>query len=387
MGGEDTEPPYLSIVVAARNDDHGGNFLRRIQLFVDNVALQCDRHAIAAELVLVEWNPPADRPRLGEAISWPPSERCRMRIVEVPAELHALHLHAERLPLFQMIAKNVGIRRAQGHFVLATNVDVLLSDELAAALAQPRLDPACVYRVDRYDVDEATEWPESPESQLRACAAHVVRINRREATTDLRTGEVFPIYGAAPRLRSWLAQPWRSVRVVLGELKLSLRRVVLALAWPAERGERQLVNTGKSELGRLLAGVRKRRLGRELHRALGRLHTNACGDFTLMARERWHELRGYPEFHLSPWFIDSMLLYCAHYGGLAEVFLPYPLYHVEHARFDDPQVPKVTYPELGAWAVTMFRSRSPIVANAEDWGFASYDLAEILPGSERAASV
>jgi hypothetical protein len=52
--------PYLSIVATARNDGHGGDLLHRMQLFVENVIGQCNRHNLDAELVLVEWNPPDD---------------------------------------------------------------------------------------------------------------------------------------------------------------------------------------------------------------------------------------------------------------------------------------------------------------------------------------
>jgi hypothetical protein len=37
-----------------------------------------------------------------------------------------------------MIAKNVGIRRARGRFVLATNVDILLDDALVRFLRDRR---------------------------------------------------------------------------------------------------------------------------------------------------------------------------------------------------------------------------------------------------------
>ena len=50
-----------------------------------------------------------------------------------------------------MIGKNVGIRRARGQFVLATNIDILFSDELAKYLAARRLEPGRMYRIDRHD--------------------------------------------------------------------------------------------------------------------------------------------------------------------------------------------------------------------------------------------
>ena len=47
-------------------------------------------------------------------LKWPVDPLLETRIIQVPAELHRTLKHAEALPLFQMIAKNVGIRRAHG---------------------------------------------------------------------------------------------------------------------------------------------------------------------------------------------------------------------------------------------------------------------------------
>ncbi|TMG47374.1 MAG: hypothetical protein E6H85_00145, partial [Chloroflexi bacterium] len=125
-----TAAPKLSVVAATRNDEHGGNQMARTQLFINGLAEQALRFKLPVELLLVEWNPPPDRPSLAEALSWPRSEWFAPRIVVVSPELHARFPHADGLPLFQMIAKNVGIRRSAAEFVLATNIDILLSDEL-----------------------------------------------------------------------------------------------------------------------------------------------------------------------------------------------------------------------------------------------------------------
>jgi hypothetical protein len=187
--------PYLSVVATARNDDHGGNPLYRTQLFVNGLIAQCDRFRLPAELVLVEWNPPSDRPRLEEVLEWPAGERyCTVRIVEVPHELHSTLEHSERLPLFQMIGKNVGIRRARGTFVVATNIDILFSDQLMRFIADRRLRRGFVYRVDRMDVPAEIDpsWP--LQKQLDWCRRSVIRVNRREGTLDLRDGTFYRIY-------------------------------------------------------------------------------------------------------------------------------------------------------------------------------------------------
>ena len=234
--------PYLTVVATARNDNHGGNPLYRMQLFVDGLVAQCVRHRVRAELVLVEWNPPQDTPRLRDAVNWPNTNGwCEVRIVEVPAELHRPLAYSDRLPLFQMIAKNVGIRRARGEFVLATNIDLIFSDELMRFISAQQFRPGRLYRVDRYDVPAELEpsWP--IDRQLAYCEKAVIRVNRCEGTLDLRTGEFHRIY----RLRTpaaWLRNAPRGRRLAVsapGRLlrldQLAVRRRPLERRFPAER--------------------------------------------------------------------------------------------------------------------------------------------------------
>src|SRR5260370_13376710 len=181
----DTDP-YLSVVVTSRNDDHGQSLLRRMQTFVNALIGQCKRHGLRAELVLVEWNPPPDRPRFIEALRWPEkTDPCQVRIIEVPPELHQRFRYSENLPLFQMIAKNVGIRRARGRFIVATNIDILLSDELMRALARGQLRRGRMYRIDRHDVMTDVPVFADVTEQLRYFETHLLRLNCREGTFEL----------------------------------------------------------------------------------------------------------------------------------------------------------------------------------------------------------
>src|SRR5215470_10998612 len=101
--------PYLSVVVTTRNDDHGGNPLWRLQALIDTFDAQCRRTGLAAEVIVVEWNPPPDRKRLADSVTLPHAPTCQYRFIEVPSELHRTLSHSDALPLYQMIAKNVGI--------------------------------------------------------------------------------------------------------------------------------------------------------------------------------------------------------------------------------------------------------------------------------------
>ena len=332
--------PELTVVATVRNDDHGGNLLHRLQLFTSGLLAQCKRHALNAELVLVEWNAPADKPALAEALRWPGDAGwCSVRIITVPAEVHAQFKHADQLPLFQMIGKNAGIRRARGRFVLATNIDILFSDELMHFLSSGDLSRGRMYRVDRYDVPAQVPVEASVEEQLAYCRHNVLRINRRDRTTNLVTGHCHIV-----------SSPWR--------WRL---RECLAPIWP-----------------KLLPPTW--------------LHTNGAGDFTLMAREHWFALRGYAEFEMFPSYLDGLLCHAAHHGGAQEQVLldPMRIYHIEHTgsfgtleirkklnqRLDAAGIPQLKHSQYNAWAIQMRRQGKPIIHNDEHWGLAGEPLPE-----------
>ena len=64
---------YLSIVIVGRNDRWGhSRFIDKIQLFINfTTSLACEVGRASAELVVVEWNPPENEPRITQALSWP----------------------------------------------------------------------------------------------------------------------------------------------------------------------------------------------------------------------------------------------------------------------------------------------------------------------------
>jgi hypothetical protein len=183
MAPPEPAAPYVSLVATARNDDHGGNLLGRMQVFIDAWINQCKRHGLDSELILVEWNPPPDRDRLDTALRWPAdTSPCQVRIITVPPELHARYHHSAALPLYQMIAKNVGIRRARGEFILPTNIDIVFSDELVAFLASRQLEKGRMYRIDRHDVMSDVPIESTLDQQLEYCRGHLIRLCAREGT-------------------------------------------------------------------------------------------------------------------------------------------------------------------------------------------------------------
>ncbi|MBF0269652.1 MAG: hypothetical protein HQL44_13795 [Alphaproteobacteria bacterium] len=337
-------PPYLSLVVTSRNDDHGLNIMQRMQFFVDGWFHQVKRFGLPSELVFVEWNPPKDRQRLIDALRWP-AERGpgRLRIIEVPPEIHGRFQVADKLPLIQFTAKNAGIRRAKGEYVLCSNIDILFSDEMMEHLAARRLRPDRLYRNDRVDVP--TDLPDGgPIGEVLAYAAqHPIRINGAHWTFDLRDGGIFAISSSKLAWAALLGV--KLLKELSRQTPAAASGLLLAgriLAGPGNQPFTQRKALAGSVLGAVASQWRKEfeafatnlRLQWRKKDSQVQAHTNACGDFELMARDKWFALQGYPEYDGFSMHIDSLLLLGAVASGhVTEEVLPFPLrhFHIEHS--------------------------------------------------------
>jgi hypothetical protein len=177
--------PYLSFVIAARNDTYAGGMLRRLQVCIDTFLHQAERCALPSELILVDWNPPSGRP-LESALRWRSDRRwCTVRIITVPPGVHATQRFARILPILIHRARNVGIRRARGRFVLPTSADILCSDELIAEFARRQLDDCALYRAARHDVPVAALDIDDHDARLQYCHDHVATVHGRTGSYQI----------------------------------------------------------------------------------------------------------------------------------------------------------------------------------------------------------
>jgi hypothetical protein len=452
-----------------------------MQVFTTALLEQTRRFNLSSELIFVEWNPPPDKPPLAEALQWPAQfGPCSVRIITVSPKLHGKFKHSDKLPLFQMIGKNVGIRRARGVFVLATNIDVIFSDELMRFLAKQSLNPDSMYRIDRHDAPSDVPLGSPIREQLEYCRKKVIRVNAREGTfapesdikrrlkqhrdrlsvelreslptfyKSLATGVLalgnfskkqskwwswirvwFP-YKFAPRtllspraVRSYFFNRFRLLSLVLSK-QMTPFRGASVIGPPRNMGweeywrkglahtpsviQRQQFGSSPSDrpvptkLVRSLYDVEgsqprlqsKHKIPRKL------LHTNACGDFTLLSRDRWFDLRGYPEWEMYSFNIDSFTCYAAYYGGAEEVMIQEPcrFYHIEHGagwtpeqseqlrkRMEEQGIPWFDWPECVEWIEKMHEDQAAAVVNSDHWGLGNAKLPETLVGDSLQAHI
>ncbi len=153
--------PRLSIVIASRNDDYVSDMADRQQTALSFIIQQLEKFELLSEIIVVDWNPPADRPELAEALIWPSELRwVNVRTVVVPNEVHVTYAYSEKSGMHAAAAWNAGLRRAKGRFLLPKSADTFFSDALVKYLAQNTLSEDCVYRCDRVDMptEAVSRW-------------------------------------------------------------------------------------------------------------------------------------------------------------------------------------------------------------------------------------
>jgi len=327
----------ISFVVAARNDNYGGQFLHRIQNFTNVLFYLSKKHNIKLELVIVEWNPPADKPRLKDAIKWPQSLHSgAVRIVEVPNDLHRTFENSNKIPVFEYLAKNVGVRRASGDYVLSTNPDIMFSDKMMEYLGHGDLAEKCFYRADRYDVKIKIPENLETEQQLKLCQKSIYQVHKSFGTQPI---------GMVEWTKAWIGQ---------NTSRLSPKRL-----------KKGLIRRGKAILS----------LNDETKPEWPQLppaYTNMSGDFFMMAAKQWLKLKGYPELKTHS-HIDSYLCYLAAFSGMEQTILPYPMYHQEHHRGEHRGRPLTVLFEVPSFK-EMVVTGQPRNPNDENWGLHGVDL-------------
>jgi hypothetical protein len=272
-GITDTAAPYISVVISGRNDEAMGDFSGRVQAFIDHFSIAAWAMNLSAEIIIVEWNPPASRPALVSVLnSAVPHNRLPIFIATVGAAMHARLSKASSTEFFEYAAKNVGIRLARGSWILVGNPDSLFTLPMLQFLSLQRLNPGYFYRAHRDNIGRG-QWS-SIGSKL------------------------------------WLQQPY-------GRLAQLETRAKFSLHWSSMEGGRQLVSDSSSGTCSFGNVPSSRQL---LHAAQStdQPYAVAPGDFLIADSATWKELGAYPDI-INTAFLDY-LQPCRMVGaGLKEV--------------------------------------------------------------------
>ncbi len=293
---------------------------------------------------MVDWNSPDPNERLDKVLpNVDDVDYLSVRYVIVPPEIHDTFRFSEELGLYQMIAKNVGIRRAKAAFICCTNIDLLFSDQLFDELAERRLETGKFYRANRCDIPATINEKDNVEEQLKFCEANIIkRLGKIGEYVHIynENGLFFkyPIFNPLLKFLNWL----------------------------------------------------KPKMMSEFNVKLNAMDSDACGDFTMMNISDWEKIDGYLELEMYSLHIDTMALYAAIAQGIEQVIYPREMcsYHIAHDSGWEPgnAVEQLQFynkrPSLDWWVVEaagrqIIQDKSNFDMNSDDWGLKNVILQEI----------
>ena len=351
--------PYLSIVLTGRNDDYGGDFNSRLSRSLRWLTHHIESSQLPAELVLVNYNPINNKPSLKETIEWDQNRQyLQYRIITIPAEIHQTLINPQirkTVPLFEFPAKNAGIRRARGEYILSTNADIVFAPEILQFIGKQQLAPNFFYRTDRCDflqVDEGLEIIENKEAYINQIQQNtfLVSLKGNKYEMQVKNGKFF---------KQLMSLRFRN-RVKLAEDLLLARYPKFFRLFT-----KRYINFDNAEF---------------------RYHCNNCGDFMLMQSDKWHQLHSYPENTYISTHTDALFTIMAATLGLKEKVLRWPIYHQHHQRRytwnaienQQDEVMTKVYRYFEDEAQKMLKNKQPTIYNDKNWGLAQYTFHEEL---------
>lgn len=207
-----------------------------------------------------------------------------------------------------MIAKNVGARRANGKFLIFTNIDIIFSEKFLKFLKEKIIKHKIIYRADRHDIDlKELKNYKILEDEIEKKTTH---INTKDYVYDIKKNK--KIY-----LR-------KTFFYLLTLLIRSINSSIFNSFWHKYK----IMNVFKKKTLLLIKMFNMNYIRILFDK---KLHTNACGDFMMIDKKSFFKMYGYNEFDGFSWHIDSLFLFKAYYYfKLNFIDLKFPVYHINH---------------------------------------------------------
>jgi hypothetical protein len=325
--------PYLSVVLIGRNDDYGGDFKSRLERSINWTFSQLTKNEISSEIIFVNYNP-LPLPLISEFIQWPLSNKyVRVRVITLPGEIHAEFLEsndAKKVPVLEYPAKNTGICRATGEFILCMNPDIMIDPRIFKRLKS--LDKQTYYGCVRVDF----------KGDFISGKYDVKKIFYKGGS-----------YSINPNTNLWFLKLKHFVKNRWKLNTVHLKGLLDFLSIPVY-----------------------------YHNVEFKYICNLGGDFLLMHKDSWRALRGYDEKTYISLHTDALMVVRAAMFGLKEKVMKYKVFHEEHERRYDANIKneefRKAYIHFQEESRKMLESKKNTVYNGSDWGFNTHQLPEII---------
>lgn len=141
----------VSIILTGKNDNYGGYFEERATLVTKYNLKRLKKINVDYELIFVEWNPDPTKQLFSQKFT---EIDKNIKSYVVDGEIHdSIVGDYEYMEFLEFFAKNAGLKRATGDFIIFTNADVFFDDEIFENLKNlSNLNDKTIYRALRKDI-------------------------------------------------------------------------------------------------------------------------------------------------------------------------------------------------------------------------------------------
>lgn len=275
----------VSVVLVGRNDDYGGRQVERV-----NYSMNCMLDTFD-EVIYVDWNTDGSRNLIDDLdIQIHPE---KLVVITVPPEQCKEIMGESNYSIGEkccnVLARNVGIRRATGDVIVDSNTDIIPPKREFLDVLFKSLHPGDMCTIAKHDVD-----------------VDVLAKMYSQTRSYIHVRDLVPIhYGVNP---------------------ISNR-----LIFPSLEMNKQILS----------------QIPEAHHHAASSLIC-ACGDMQIAHRETWWAIRGFEESMIKRMYLDSIVQYKVILsGGTVRTTNFPPIYHIEHERNNAHDLQNIQQPEIG----------------------------------------
>ena len=268
----------LTAVVCGRNDNYGGHLLESAAYALNSMLKSFD------EVIFVDWNTEEGKPVVTDSLVL--ENRQKLRTFEVrPSKVKEILGDKPAQPMCEVLARNIGIRRAKGDIVVSTNIDIIVPPREQLELLFSKLRKGDLITMAKQDVEL---------EELRKGFGEKIDVQ-----------EYLPLLFGVWPLQKRLMQPHTMVN-----------KAVL------EKYPERAYHTISSLIC-------------------------ACGDFQAAHKETWHAIKGFEEDMTKRLYNDTTVQYQVIMSGGSVYASNFPpVYHIEHARTNTPDL--LNKPDMNA---------------------------------------
>lgn len=193
-----------TVVIPTRNDNYG--------MFLAERAMQCLNCMVEVfdEVILVDWNSPHDLPMFNQIQNYV-QPTGKIRSIVVDRNFVKQNVPEDAQQCCEVLARNIGIRRAKGDWIVSSNIDVI-----PTTFNTDSMNPQTMYTVAKLNVPESVHLIHllqfSPQDKMKVLIQNKNQFEKMEFIQKYDPADIYSIVIGCGDFQAAHKDVWNSIR-------------------------------------------------------------------------------------------------------------------------------------------------------------------------------